>query len=59
MDTGSLLGSILGTILNDKRDTYVSCLESLHEAKIDSSSRGLFRVWGFGLRLELYRCYSG
>ena len=38
MDMGSLLGTILGTILNYKRDPYVHNKGSLNKANIDSSS---------------------
>ena len=38
MDMGSLLGSILSTVLNHKRDCYVDCSGSLKKPNIDSSS---------------------
>ena len=38
MDMDSSLGTILGTILNYKRDPYVHNKGSLNEVNIDSSS---------------------
>ena len=38
MDMGSILATVLVTILNCKRDLYVHCSGSLKNANIDSSS---------------------
>ena len=38
MDMGSLLGTVLGTILNYKRDPYVHNKGSLNKVNIGSSS---------------------
>ena len=41
MDMGSIPGTILGTIMNYKKDSYVHCQRSLSKANIDRSSLGI------------------
>ena len=38
IDMGSLIGTILGTIANDKKNRYVQCPGALKKADIDTSS---------------------